>query len=54
MGNHALHNLDKSLLLDGAFFPPPEPGHEPPVIHSMNPKSILTGLAQEAYHFSRA
>lgn len=30
MGNHALHNLDESLLLDGAFFPPPEPGHEQP------------------------
>jgi len=30
MGNHALHNLDEPLLLDGAFFPPPEPGHEPP------------------------
>ncbi|OCL02430.1 hypothetical protein AOQ84DRAFT_357391 [Glonium stellatum] len=29
MENHALHNLDESLLLDGAFLPPPEPAHEP-------------------------
>ena len=29
MGNHALHNLDESLLFDGAFFPLPEPPGNP-------------------------